>query len=130
LNPDFLQVKSLEGELKISHKKKDYGVTISTKELVFHKPHVNYYIKLEDIITMSPFEWKGPNRAAAGRNRQQQAEYAGTSPGADHYRLYVKAATKHSRSGISRLGTMQFVLPIHRKLVQAIADFSGMTIIS
>lgn len=66
MNDNFISIKTLDGDLKHSHKKHDFGLTVSTKELVFQKPHVNYHIRLEDIISITPFE---RTRSAPDRSR-------------------------------------------------------------
>ena len=127
VNPDFIQLKTIEGDLKLSHKKSDYGVTVSTKEFVFHKPNVNYHFRLEDIVSIVPFEAKG-RRTVSIENRSRDAvEYASASAGGDQYRIYVKAATMHNRSGLFPIGAMQFVIPIHSKLLKVIGEYSGMS---
>jgi len=42
MHHDFIQIKSLNGELKISHKMSNIGLTVTTEELVIQKPHLNY----------------------------------------------------------------------------------------
>ncbi|MBD2846763.1 hypothetical protein IDH44_16320 [Paenibacillus sp. IB182496] len=127
MNPDFIQLKAIEGELKLSRKTNDYGVTVSTKELVLHKPHVNYHIKYNDLISIVPFEIRGKKTHAIRNRREERTELAATSTVNDAYKLYVKAATVHNRSGLSRLGAMQFVLPMHRSLLQVVSDYSGLS---
>ncbi|WP_199614352.1 hypothetical protein [Paenibacillus alkalitolerans] len=119
---DFLQLKSLEGELKLSHKKNDFGLTVSTKELVYQKPHVNYYIKLEDIVSIIPYETVGrPVRIVASRNSNN--EIVNMNIGQDRYRIFTKGATMHSRSGIFRMGPTEFVLPVLAELLHFIAHY-------
>src|SRR5690606_5919863 len=114
MNPDFIQLKTIDGELKLSLKKSDYGVTVSTKELVFHKPHVNYHVKLEDIISLVPFVSEGKRTRVSVENPGLGAvELASGQPNPDQYRMYVKSAVLHNRSGVTSLGAMQFVIPIH-----------------
>ncbi|MFS0727974.1 hypothetical protein [Paenibacillus sp. 1P07SE] len=126
MHPDFIQLRSLEGELKLSQKKSNYGVTVSTRELVFHKPHVNYHIKLADIISITPFEAQTGRLFAHKNKREDRAEYISTTPDTDQYRLYVSAATVHNRSGLKTLGAMQFVFPLHKRLMEVIARYSGL----
>ncbi|GGG11412.1 hypothetical protein [Paenibacillus abyssi] len=126
MNRDFIQPKSLDGELKLSHKNYDYGVTVSTKELIFHKPHINYHIKFEDLISIVPFEIRGKKKFAIENRRGEITEFASTSTSANPYRLHVRSAVMHNRSGMFKLGTMQFVFPIHANLLQIIAEHSGL----
>jgi hypothetical protein len=127
MNPDFIQLKTIDGELKLSLKTSDYGVTVSTKELVFHKPHVNYHMKLEDIVSLVPFASDGRRTRVSVENPGLGAvELASGQPNPDQYRMYVKSAVLHNRSGITGLGAMQFVIPIHPKMLKLIAEYSGL----
>lgn len=118
-----MKLKPLEGELKLSHKKTNFGITVSTKELVLHKPHVNYYLNLEDIVSITPFESKGATQVRFVNKHNTQQEIVNADDGTPHYNVYVKQATIHNRSGLFTLGTMRFVIPIHQELMKAIGQF-------
>lgn len=122
MNPDFIQIKSLEGDLKMSHKKKDYGLTVSTKELVLHKPHVNYYFKLEDMISIVPYDVGAMKAITFVNARSKNQESASLTPGSEHFRIYVHKATVHNRSGIFLLGPTDVIIPIHKSMLQAISE--------
>jgi len=127
VNRDFVRLSGLEGELKVSQKKQEYGLTVSTREIVFHKPHVNYVIRYDDIVSIVPFRPDGRRTSLSVRRKSDGAvEYATSRADADPYRLYASRVTVHSRSGTSVLGAMQFVLPIPPKLMAVIAEFSGL----
>lgn len=131
MNNDFIKIKSLEGDYKIYHRKDDVGITVTTKELVFQKPHVTYQIKLEDIVSMVPYEG-----AAARRPLLVKNEKAGGSivtpfgSGRQPYRLHVKQATVHNRSGVFQTSGMEFILPLIADLLSAISKYSGMQTIA
>lgn len=129
MNRDFMSINSLEGELKLSHKKTDFGLTVSTKELVLQKPHVNYYIRLEHILSIVPFETKGFKAVTFANRRAAGNELTHLSLGATHYRLYVSEALIHNRSGTFRIGEAQFIMPIHEDLLKAISHYAGMSAI-
>lgn len=120
---DFLQIQSLEGELKISHKKRDFGITVSTKELVYQKPHVNYIVRLADIVTITPFTAEGRAGERRGWKGIPTYELQGLSIGNDHYRIYTSSAVMHSRSGRFPLGGTDFILPLKPDLLQSIARY-------
>lgn len=120
---DFIRIKWLDGELKIAHRYREVGITVSTREFVLQKPHVNYHVKLEDIVSILPFdEVRGkPMRIVrSGANSDEVTSY---SAGAKHYRVCVHRAVMHNRSGIFEMGAMDFVLPIHNELLQAIVRY-------
>jgi hypothetical protein len=123
---DFLRIKSLEGELKISHKKRDFGITVSTKELVYQKPHVNYFIRLEDIVTVAPFELENEPMARRAHKGVPTYELNGLAITSHHHRIYALSATMHSRSGIFTLGPTEFILPMMPELLRTIARYGKM----
>ncbi|SDC53392.1 hypothetical protein SAMN02799630_00082 [Paenibacillus sp. UNCCL117] len=127
MNEHFIRIKALEGELKFSHKKRDFGLTVSTQELVYQRPHANYHIKLADIISITPFEF--PVGAKPMRIRREGAggsETVSVQSGMQHYRIYAKEATLHNRSGIFKLSMVQFVLPVLHDLLLAISRYGGL----
>lgn len=125
MNRDFIQIKVLDGELKLSQKKMDYGITVSTKELVFHKPHLNYYLKFEDVISITPYQVK-EKRLTLTSKREDHVEYARTTASHASYRVYVRKATIHNRSGQYATGPMQFVLPLTAALLKVVGEYSGL----
>lgn len=127
MNDSFIKIKGLEGDLKHAHKKGDFGLTVSTKELVFQKPHVNYYIQLEDIISMTPYDQPiGARPIRFKSSRASGTETVKVLPGLQHYRLHVRKAVLHNRSGIYTLGSTQFILPILNDLLFAISRYGGL----
>ncbi len=127
---DFIQIKSLDGELKISHKKHDFGVSISTKELVFQKPHVNYHIKLENIVSIVPFQTTGSKWFTFVHQRSSGNEVTHVDPGLQHYKFYVREAIVHNRSGMFHIGPMEIILPVFYDLLQAIAEYGGLNAVA
>jgi len=129
MNSDFIRIKSLEGELKISQKKTHFGLTVSTKEIVIHKPHINYHIRYEDIVSILPFDTSsfGPmslvNRQTGGRVEVTRSRW---DAGTDMYKVYVRAAAMHNRSGIYPMRAMEFVIPIHAELLETISAYCGL----
>lgn len=125
MNSNFLKLMPMAGDLKLSHKKNHFGVTVSTKEVVLHKPHANYYLNFEDVISITPFESKlfAPFRFVNKQETQQEIVQA--DDGTPRYRFYAKKATLHNRSGLFTLGTIQFVIPVHRDLMKAIGLYGG-----
>ena len=127
MNPDFIKVQSLDGELKMSHKKRDYGLTLTTKELILHKPHVNYYFRLEDIITILPFDMRSLKTITIVNTYSANTESTVFNAGSKHFKLFVKASTVHNRSGIFQLGPSDVIIPILDQMLKLISEFSGLT---
>src|SRR5699024_8524606 len=53
---DFIQVKGMEGELLLYQKRNRLGCTLTTRELIFQKPHASYQIMLSDTMGIVPFQ--------------------------------------------------------------------------
>ncbi|WP_281887420.1 hypothetical protein [Paenibacillus sp. YYML68] len=127
MNDDFLRIQALEGELKHAHKKRGFGLTVSTKELVYQKPHANYYIRLEHIMSITPYQFPvGSKPLRINREKHSASETVTVETGMQHYRFYVSEATLHNRSGIFTLGASQFILPVRRELLLAISSYGGL----
>ena len=122
MSPDFIKLKPLAGELKLSHKKTNFGITVSTKEVVLHKPHVNYYMNLEDIVSITPFETKGFTQLRFVSKQSSGHEVVQAGDGTPHYNVFAKQVTIHNRSGMFQLGAMRFVIPIRHELMKAIGQ--------
>jgi hypothetical protein len=127
MNPDFIKVQSLDGELKMSHKMRDYGLTLTTKELILHKPHVNYYFKLEDIINILPFDMGSLKTITIVNTYSANRELTAFSAGTRHFKLFVNASTVHNRSGIFKLGPSDVIIPILDQMLNLISECSGLT---
>lgn len=126
MNRDFMRIKSLEGELKFAHKRMEIGLTISTLEFVLQKPHVNYHVKLEDIISIVPYESMALKKMIIVNQSAAGDKVRSVAAGVKHYRVHVKQATIHNRSGIHQQGEMEFVMSIAHELLAAIAEYSGL----
>ncbi|MCS7461990.1 hypothetical protein N0M98_17775 [Paenibacillus doosanensis] len=127
MNEDFIRIKSLEGDLKLSHKKRDFGITVSTEEVVYQKPHANYHLRLEDIVSIIPFDTSDMKTITFNNRKHTGSERMNMSAGMPHYLIDVRKAVVHNRSGIFQLGSVQFILPIHRDLLLAISKYGGLS---
>jgi hypothetical protein len=125
MNPDFMKLKPLEGELKLSHKKTGFGITVTTKEVVIHKPHVNYYVRLADIVSITPFELKGSRVHVLNNGSDMRFEVVQNRDGTPSYSLFATQATVHNRSGLHTHGAIRFIIPIDRDLMKAIGQYGA-----
>jgi len=128
MHPDFIQIGKLEGELKISHKLRDLGVTVTTKELVIQKPHINYHIPLDQIISILPYD-RSIRDFSYVNQRDERVEVVRLGTGMNEYKVYVDGSVMHNRSGIFHIGKMEFVVPIHDELLQMIDRYSELRVI-
>ena len=121
MNDAFISIKALNGELKRSVKKSDIGITVSTEELVLQKPHVNYHIQLEDIVSIIPYGVKEEEPYRFVYQKSNNLEVTHSSPvSSASYLFYVSKAIIHNRSGKMTTGPMQFVMPIHQEMLKEI----------
>ncbi len=130
MNRDFMRIKSLEGELKYAHKRMEIGLTVSTHEFVLQKPHVNYHVKLEDIISIVPYESIALKKMTIVNHSAAGDQIRTAAAGSKHYRVYVKQLIIHNRSGIHQVGQSELVMSIAQELLGAIAEYSGLRTIT
>lgn len=123
---DFIRIKSLQGELKISHKQRHLGLTVSTEELVIQKPHINYHIPLDQIISIIPYENAVSDYSYVNREEGRE-EITRLGFSAHTYRIYVKSAVMHTRSGIFPMERMEFIVPLHPDLLAPIQRYSELS---
>lgn len=127
---DFLKIKSIAGELKLSHKKRDLGITVSTEELIVQKPHVNYHVRLKDITQILPYRPdKGLNPFNLMRKDLEGRAVEAVHAGDEHYTFHVSHAMMHNRSGIFKLGTCRIIIPVKKDLLKAIGEYGGLLVI-
>lgn len=130
MNNDFIALKNLEGELKIAHKKSDCGMTVTTEEFIVQKPHMNYWIRLPDIISVTPLDTSAPRKQIIfSHGESTGSELAVAGPRSRLYRFFVREAQLHNRSGIRRIGTSEFILPVADELLRAISHYGKMNVI-
>lgn len=117
---DFIQIKSLQGELKISHKLRQLGVTVSTEEIVIQKPHINYHIPLDQIISITPYDRMIRDYSYVNRTDEQEEVTRIDGGSSKYYKILSSRSVMHNRSGIFEMEKMEFVLPLHPDLLATI----------
>ncbi|WP_438445821.1 hypothetical protein [Gorillibacterium sp. sgz5001074] len=126
MNRDFIAIRSMEGEIKLSHKKSAYGLTVTSKELVLQKPHMNYYLRLEDIISIMPVDPYGLKPLRTVQDGSEASGLVSVSPGTRHYRIMMQAAVIHNRSGLRQVRSCDFILPITDEMLRTIGRWAGL----
>ncbi|WP_409175061.1 hypothetical protein [Brevibacillus fortis] len=124
MNTDFIRLKNMEGELKFTQMNNSYGFSVTTKELVFFKPHMTYHLFLQDIISMVPMKLD-----ASPVMFRHQSETVHASFGSDYYKLTANWARIVSRSGIVEKENMEFIVPLSTKMLTYISEYSGLVVI-
>lgn len=124
MNDDFIAIKALSGELKRSVKKSDLGITVSTEELVLQKPHVNYHIQLDDIVSIKPYGENDNMYRFVYEKSNNMEMTKGATVTSSSYLFYVKKAGIHNRSGRLSTGPMQFVISVNQEMLKDIGTYS------
>ncbi|CAM5784706.1 MULTISPECIES: hypothetical protein [Brevibacillus] len=121
MNSDFIRLKNLEGELMLTQLNKSLGCSVTSKELVFFKPHMTYHLFLHDIVSMVPIKLDNAPITFRHKSELIRSEF-----GSDYYKLTVKWARIVTRSGITERENMEFIVPLSRKMLDYIAQYSGL----
>jgi hypothetical protein len=124
VNSDFIRLKHLEGELKLTQMNRSLGTSITSKELVFFKPHVTYHMFLHDIVSLIPFQLDTQPITFRHKHELIRSEF-----GSDYYKLVVKWVRVVTRSGITEKENAEFIVPLSRNMLLYIAQYSGLLVI-
>lgn len=123
MNSDFIRLKNLEGELKLTQMNRSLGCSVTSKELVFQKPHMTYHLFLDDIVSIVPVTLD-----ASPVTFRYKHELIRTEFGSDYYKLVVKWARVVTRSGVSEREDAEFIVPLSAKMLNYIAQYSGLVV--
>jgi len=125
MNPDFIRVKGLEGELKLAQIKPHLGCLITTKEMVFQKPHTSYHLMLDDITGIMPFEMEQQTiRLQIDKHTLVDANF-----GNRYYKISATKMKVYRRSGIVENGFSEVIVQLRENFLQYIAKYSNLTVI-
>lgn len=116
-------MKQLAGHLIISQKKNQWGITLTTKELVFQKPHLSYHILLDDIIGIIPYE--------INKGNHPFSEHIETSvePFTRHYyKLTLSALTMIRRQGITHLSSTDLIISLNQRILDFLQKYTSLTV--
>lgn len=128
MSSDFIRVKSLEGELKLSQIRSRFGCSITTKEIIFQKPHHSYVIQLTDIISMVPHRLHSKDITLATHAPLQEPVV--TSFERNYYKISADKVKLYNRSGTYEKGKTEFIVPLSQKMLEHVATYSGLTVFS
>ncbi len=125
MNNDFIRVKSLEGELKLSQVKKSFGCSVTTKEVIFQKPYHSYHIKFEDIIGIIPANVFGQKVAI-----QDSGEKIFSNSCSDYFKISASKIKIYNTHGIFERGHTDVVVPLTSKFLEYVQRYSTLTTIN
>jgi hypothetical protein len=112
---DFIPFKRLAGDLLISQRKNHYRMTLTTKELIFQKAHMTYYLLLDDLLGIFPAHLH--QMAVSKSNRNQ------------YYQLKIHELHIITRSQYYTQSPATLVLPFHSRFLRFFCRITGLTII-
>lgn len=122
MNHDFISVKPLTGELKLSQKKSGLGVSITTKEIILQRPHTSYHILFKDIISIVPIRTI-PRNVTFEIDMNTSVR---TSFGSNYYKISTSQASVYNRKGRSERGETEFIVPLSDAFMNYFANLSGL----
>ncbi|MBO8172509.1 MAG: hypothetical protein H0Z33_11510 [Bacillaceae bacterium] len=122
MDNDFIRVKSLEGELKLSQVKRRLGCTVTTKEIVLQKPHHSYHIKFEDILGIIPVELDAKQMVFHHQDERVIATF-----GSHYYRISANKIMIYNQSGKFERGQTDLIVPLSKKFMEYVSAYSKLT---
>lgn len=125
MNEHFVQVKALDGELKLSQKKRGFGCSITTKEIVFQRPYLSYHVYLSDVISLIPVEAPPKNMTFDVDHHTKVT----TSFGSQYYKLLTSEAKVYTSKGWSHRGETEFYVSLSEPFLQYFKKYSQLTLI-
>lgn len=124
-NAQFIQVKSLEGELLFSQKRNQLGCTLTTKELIIQQPHATYHMLLEDIIGMIPFQLDNPRSHIATIG---EANIVTHFP-KDYFKISVRQMNVIKRHGVQERKNTYLIVPLNKRFIEKLAEYDDFTVL-
>lgn len=121
---NFIPVKRMIGHLIISQKRNHWASTLTTKELIFQKPHLSYHILLTDVIGIIPCDMKGIHPHLAH-------DFSLSTPKnpANYYKISINKLFVINRNGIFTNGATDLIVPLNKRFLQYIQKHTNMTLL-
>ncbi|MBA4543639.1 MULTISPECIES: hypothetical protein [Thermoactinomyces] len=118
---DFIPIKGLAGHLLFSQTKKNWKATLTTREMVFQKPHLSYYILLSDIIGLMPYSLPQMNQM-----HKPEWPIEIERHGKQYYKLSVARLNIINRHGVHSIGATDLVVPMNDRFLQFIQSHTDL----
>jgi hypothetical protein len=123
MNRHFIKLKRLQGELVLSQNKDGFGISITTKEIFFQKPHHTYYIQFENILSIIPFQLK-PKQTTISIADELKVH---SSFSHQLYKITTSELIVLNRNGrYIRQG--ELILPLSQRFLEKINQYSDLTL--
>jgi len=125
MNQDFIRVKQLYGELVLSQKKRSLGISVTTKEVFFQKPHHTYHILFENIISIIPFELK-KNQATIRISDELEVHSTFSH---NLYKITTSEMFVLNRNGRFLQQETELILPLSKAFLEKVSEYSDLTLL-
>jgi hypothetical protein len=127
MNQDFIRLKDTEGTLLLSHTNRNLGCKVTTKEIIFQRPHCTYQILFEDIVSMIPHDV--PAKPVMLPLFGNSAEKVSTSFASSYYKISADRVRVYNRSGTHERKAMDLIVPLHQLFLKYFARYCNLTIV-
>lgn len=122
---NFIPVKRMIGHLIISQKRNHWASTLTTKELIFQKPHLSYHILLNDVIGIIPCEMIGI------RPHLDHGLFISTPKNpSNYYKISINKLFVINRNGVFTNGATDLIVPLNKRFLQHIEKHTNLTMLS
>lgn len=120
---DFIQVRGMEGELLLSQKRNRFGCMLTTKELIFQKPHVTYKVMLSDTLGIVPYHVNPPVPKPDWMSGIQ------VNLTTSFYRISASRIFVINRQGRFQRGATDLLVPLSERFLRQIQQHTDLTFI-
>jgi hypothetical protein len=126
MNQHFIKIKNLQGELVLSQKKDGIGISVTTKEMFFQKPHHTYHILFKDILSIVPYQPK-PKKSSISFPDELQVHSSFTH---QLYRVTTSGLVIINRNGRFIQHGAELILPLSQRFLEKVGQYSDLTLVS
>lgn len=126
MNQHFIKIKHLQGELVLSQKKDGIGISVTTKEMFFQKPHHTYHILFKDILSIIPYHLK-PKQTKISISEELKVN---SSFSHQLYRVTTSELIVINRNGRFIQQGAELILPLSERFLEKVDQYSDLTLVS
>jgi hypothetical protein len=120
----FIPIKRLAGYLILSQRRHNWGATLTTKELVFQRPHLSYHIFLEDVLGLVPYPFPGPHRPP-----NMAESWFEPNTHRNFYKLSVARLHLINRQGAFTQEATDLIIPLNDRFIQYLDQYTDLTLL-
>lgn len=117
---DFIRVNRIEGELLLSQKRHRLGCTLTTRELIFQKPHTSYQVMLSETLGILPFQLNQTGSTLPW-------DETGVTPFTHRfYRISASRIFIINRNGRFERGATDLLIPLSDRFIRHIQQYTDL----